>query len=203
MKFQSVSLLSLLAFGQANLYGKCATTDRPELHGKTFTITSALTISTIKAGGKLTIIDGCNFKVDDFTFVNGQQSQWYASNPGTVGAITLSDTLVQVSQAPSTQTFQLRNVAGAEANLRNVQELRLFTPSSNTVIATVNLGGPATTPAQNPTITSMVPNFSMTADPSFPTDPGNSKPSELPNVQNGAVGMVVGVGAIVAALVAM
>ena len=189
MKFAIVSLLSVSALGQsvATLYGKCNVGDRAELHGKSFDIVSALTASTIKASGKLTIIDGCSFRVDEFTFVNGQQSQWFASNQGNPNAITLSDNMVQVSTNPSQAVFPLRQVAGAEANFRNVGEIRLFTPSTNTVIATVNLGGaPTTGPVtQNPVITQGTPIISMTSSLVNPMTSAPPTPT-IPAITNGA-----------------
>ena len=172
MKLAYASLL-FLAMGQASLYGKCNVGDRPELHGKTFNIVPVLTVSDIRATGKLTIVDGCTFKVDDFQFVNGQPSQWYGSNAGTVEAISMSDTMIATTTAPASAEFKLKQPAGAEANFRNVNLLRFFTPSTNLVVAVVDL---TTGGVVSPQVT--LGTFTMTPDASIPTDLPKSLPEQ-------------------------
>ena len=140
-------LLAASVLAQAPKYGACNVEDAKALVNRSIPIVPALTGSVIKVSGSIFIIDGCNFGVRDFVFINGDESYWYGGYKGSSDGFTLSQQYIYASANPSTQRFPLVQTAGAQTNFNGFNEFRLFSKNLNLVVATADMSAIGAAPA--------------------------------------------------------
>jgi hypothetical protein len=139
-------LLASLAYAQKPTYGLCDPNNFGQAANvnKSFPIKPALASgAAVVISGDFYIIDGCRFGLRNFVFYNAQGTKLYGGFPNSPDGITLSDDLVSPSSSPSTQTFEFKKVAGAEANFNGFSQVRFFAESLQQVVATVDLPAPS------------------------------------------------------------
>lgn len=66
----------------------------------------------VSIAGYVLIKDGCNFSVNNFTYLGADESFWYGAWKGNTDGILASDTYIYASGFPTTYSYALTNDAG-------------------------------------------------------------------------------------------
>jgi hypothetical protein len=98
----------------------------------------------LKLSGNFTVIDGCTFSLQNFTFLNSPPLvYWYGMKKGNEATSRrLSEAVVVEQNAVSSVNFTLSSIVGRETSWDDVNWVRLFSESAAQVIAEIDLSGP-------------------------------------------------------------
>jgi len=139
-----VNLFALAAFATGALAAKCKSSDT--LYN---TLTAPLVQEAaymtnasepITVAGTVSIVDGCTFKISNFTFLPGYGSVMWYGRKGTNGdtGVRVSDSIVSSANGAE-QTFTLTQTTGSAVSFADFDVLSLFSVEKNFEFATASI----------------------------------------------------------------
>ncbi|KAI8896955.1 hypothetical protein BC833DRAFT_649999 [Globomyces pollinis-pini] len=134
-------VLSTLVSAQAPKYGLCDPKKNPfaALGNVTIPIVPALADTAIVVSGKITIVDGCTFRLIDFVYYNADVSYWYGGVGTSPDGMKIVDAPVAGSAFATVRDVPLITVAGAQANFAGFTQFRLYETNLKKIVATADL----------------------------------------------------------------
>ncbi|KAJ1337132.1 hypothetical protein BSLG_006605 [Batrachochytrium salamandrivorans] len=139
-----LAAVTLLASGSASAYSLCNTANYPYA-GQSVSVKILKTTTTvfgstpITIAGTVSIVDGCNFSLNEFTFSGVPSVSVYGGIGNGAQAVKLVATTINAPSSPLTQTLTFITTSGSYVSYQDFSQFRFYDEVNNLLIGTADI----------------------------------------------------------------